>query len=81
MTIGSHMNNIHSKILDNKKTKDEFIGLDTGNIQDRSLVKNKDYSYFYSVQTEDSSTVLLDCYWQENKLRLINDGISPICIV
>jgi SET domain-containing protein len=61
--------------------EDEFIGLYTGSIQDRSLVDNKDYAWLYPIQTEDGGAVSLDGYSQGNELRFINDGISPNCVV
>lgn len=62
-------------------TENEFIGMYTGSVQDRSLVDNKDYAWFYPIQTEDEGAVSLDGYSQGNELRFINDGIVPNCQV
>lgn len=60
---------------------DEFIGLYTGSIQDRSLVESKDYAWFYPATTLDGGTMSLDACWQGNELRFINDGANPNCRV
>ena len=61
--------------------EDDFIGVYTGSIQDRTLVGSKDYAWLYPIKTENGDAVSLDGYWQGNELRFINDGVNPNCIV
>jgi len=59
--------------------QDEFIGIYTGHIQDRSLVDSKDYAWAYPAKTIEGESLSLDGRFKGNELRFVNDNIDPNC--
>lgn len=58
-----------------------FIGIYGGVVQDRSLVKDRDYAWAYPGKTLEEGRLTLDAAQKGNELRLVNDGKHPNCIM
>jgi hypothetical protein len=59
----------------------DFIGIYAGVVQEKLLVRDRDYAWSYPGQTLDGGRITLDAAKKGNELRLINDGRDPNCIV
>jgi hypothetical protein len=59
----------------------EFIGIYGGVVQERVLVKERDYAWAYPGKTLEGGRISLDAAKKGNELRLINDGKDFNCLV
>ena len=58
-----------------------FIGIYGGIIQERVLIKERDYAWAYPIKTLEGDRLIIDAGKRGNELRFINDGINPNCVM
>ncbi|MGZ6251300.1 MAG: SET domain-containing protein-lysine N-methyltransferase [Candidatus Chromulinivorax sp.] len=61
--------------------KDDFIGFNTGVLELRSSIANRDYAWGYPVGTVNNNQIFLNALHKGNELRFINDSRQPNCFI
>jgi|GEM_PF-996697 len=58
-----------------------FVGVYGGIVQERVLIKERDYAWGYPIKTLENDRVIIDAGIRGNELRFINDGVDPNCVM
>lgn len=62
-------------------SKDQFIGIYTGVVQERDKVMSKDYAWAYPAYTVQGQRISLDAKYEGNEMRFVNHSYKPNSVV